>query len=99
MMADIREGMPKHKAAQVRLDGLAYIKARSGIVNDPGERMGRMEAQLKLQKSMGMIAHRQKQAKELKKADKRRETNDILPTAINLFLKGETKKTFTIACI
>jgi len=99
MLADIREGVPKHKAAQVRLDGLAYIKTRSGIVNDP-ERMGRMEAQLKLQKSMGMIAHRQKEAKEQKKADKRRELNDVLPTAIKLFLKGETKKkNFTIACI
>jgi len=68
MLANIREGMPKHKAAQVRLNGLAYIKARSGSVNDP-ERMGRMEAHLKLQMSMGMIAHRQKEAKERKKED------------------------------
>ena len=57
-------------------------------------------AHLKLQESMGMIAHRQKEAKERKKVDERRELNDVLPTAINLFLKGETKKEiFTIACI
>ena len=51
-----------------------------------------MEAHLKLQKSMGMIAYRQKEGKERKKADERRELNDIFPTAMNLFVKGETKK-------
>ena len=55
MLADIREGVPKHTAAQVRLDGLAYIKARSGLVNDP-ERMDRMEAH-GASKASGVYGH------------------------------------------
>ena len=55
MMADLNEGVPLQKAAQVMLDNLGQVKSHSNFSNHPG-RLDHLRNRLEMQKSLGMVA-------------------------------------------
>ena len=91
MMADLNAGVSLQAAAQVRLDNLGQIRARSQFINSPG-RVERMEQRYTLQRSIG----RAEQIAALEAAaDLGLEKDERLPdveAAINMLKAGEMEK-------
>ena len=90
LMSDICEGVPREKAARVRLDNVAQIKHQSQFVNDP-LRIERLEMRLQLQESLGMTEAIE-QRKDEEKLDKEKLLlSGALPDALKMFKAGETE--------
>ena len=97
LLEDVNGGVSLQKAAQVRLDNLAQIKARCTFINDPA-RLGRLRDRLELQRSLGDIEDANRRETAQKKDQEKAELQDILPEAIRMHMAGLTeKRTFTKA--
>jgi len=92
LMADVNEGgAALRKASRRKLDNLGLIKSHSQFINNP-ERLEKMKARLELQQSIGHVAELAEKEAATKKKASLSKLEDKVPSAIDLYLKGDVKK-------